>query len=179
MALATTGTCTFRPCGSNSRGVTIRGDSTWVEYWRVLSQACLWEVTTALSHRTTSTSNAGFDTPKATSAAFMATATLGCASSTKALHCWRRSMRMWRILDSLLGRTYGPTGASLLRHVNGRPCIAARSCARRVQSKIVLCSSQTWNAGILRALSFAADRCFFMQTSSCAYPLLGEGERAG
>ena len=83
MALATTGTCSFRPCGSNSRGVTIRGGSTWVGCWQVLSQACLWEVATRTSPRTTSTSNAGFDTPKATSAACMATATLGCASSTK------------------------------------------------------------------------------------------------
>jgi hypothetical protein len=82
-----------------------------------------------------------------------------------------RDRHLTRVADAVI-EAYGPTGVPSFRYVNDRPCIAARSCARRVQRKIVHCSSQTWNVGILMALSFVTDRCnFCLPHASLCQPL--------
>ena len=47
----------------------------------------------------------------------------------------------------------------LPQHVSVRLCIAARSCATRAQRNVAPSYSQTWNAVIVREMSFLPDRC--------------------
>jgi hypothetical protein len=67
-------------------------------------------------------------------------------------------MPTWNIPSPLRRQTYGPTGMHLPQHVSVRLCIAARSCATRAQRNVAPYYSQTWNAAIVRELSFLPDR---------------------
>lgn len=148
----------FRSCRRSCTRVAIPSGSLWATSWPALHLDCLLEGRTGTCHRTISTSNAGSDSPKDTSAVFTATATPGSVSFRRGPHyCWPL-MPTWSIPSPLRRKTYGPTGMLLPQHVSVRLCIAARSCVTRAQRSVAPYYSQTWNAAIVREISFLPDR---------------------
>jgi len=149
----------FRSCRRSCNRVTIPSGSRWATSWPALRLDCLLAGRTGTYRRTTSTSNAGSDSPKDTSAAFMATATPGSVSCRRGPHyCWPL-MPTWSIPRPLRWQTSGPTGMLRPQQVSVRLCIAPRSCATRAQRNVAPSYSQTWNAVIVREISFLPDRC--------------------
>src|SRR5215471_8485553 len=150
-----------RSCKRSCNRVTIPSGSRWATSWPAVRLDCLWEGRTGTGRRTTSTSNAGSDSPKDTSAACMATATPGAVSCRRGPHyCWPL-MPTWSIPRPLPWQTSGPTGMRRPQQVSVRLCIAARSCATRAPRNVAPSFSQTWNAVIVREISFLPDRCLF------------------
>src|SRR5262247_1985430 len=150
----------FRSGRRRCNRVAIPSGSRWATSWPALRLACWWEGRTGTCRRTTSTSNAGSNSPKGTSAVFTATATPGSGSCRRGLHyCWPL-MPTWSIPSHARRPTSGPTGMPPSQHVSVRLCIAARSGATRAQRNVAPSYSQTWNAAIVRELSFLPDRCY-------------------